>query len=175
MSEEVLTTDSDPQGVSSFYYQVAGFNILLEPEIKTEIVEKRDIFPIPHAPQWCQGMISLRGKLIPVANLHKLLNNSDAGKSQWLLVLEIAPYPQLAILIDQLPMQQVLNNEPQELIKNETIPGWLESSVSINNKTLYQANHTELFGQLIQQNETSQPDLQDLRATPNQDSSGHDA
>jgi len=175
MSEEVLTSDTQQNGVSKFYYCVAGFNILLESGIKTEIIEKCDIFPIPHTPEWCKGMISLRGKLIPVANLHKLLNDSAPGKSPWLLVLEIAPHPQLAILIDQLPMQQLLSNDNQDAIDNTRFPDWIESSTSIDDKTLYQANHTQLFEQLIHENETSQRDTQTRQATPTQDSSGNDA
>jgi len=175
MSEEILVAGPEQSSVSKFYYCVAGFNILLEAGIKTEIIEKRDIFPIPHAHKWCQGMISLRGKLIPVANLHQFLDDSILEKSQWLLILEIAPYPQLAIRIDQLPMQQVLNNEEHEAIENPSFPSWIQSSIRVNDKTLYQANHTELFEQLIWENETSRSDLQQQQATPNQDSSGTDA
>jgi len=175
MTEEVLIAGTGQSGVSKFYYSVAGFNILLESDIKTEIIEKRDIFPIPHAPEWCQGMISLRGKLIPVANLHKLLNDSATLKSQWLLVLEIAPYPQLAVRIDQLPAQQILNDEDQETVDRQSFPVWIESQIRIDEKTFYQANHTALFEQLIQENEISRHDGQEQQAIPNQDSSGNDA
>ena len=175
MNEEVQGADKEQNGVSNFYYTVAGINILLEPGIKTEIIEKRDVFPIPHAPSWCQGMISLRGKLIPVANLHKMLNSSDVGKSLWLLVLEIPPYPQLAILIDQLPKQQLLSNEHREVATNEKFPDWIKSGTTVSGSILYQANHSELFEQLIQENEISQRDLQDPQPNPNQDSSGLNA
>lgn len=160
MQEALQTTNPETQATQSFYYTVAGHNILLEPEIKTEIIEKQRVFPIPHAPSWCQGMISLRGKLIPVVNLHQTFNSHKQADSHWLLVLEKAPYPLLAISIDQLPMQQQLNDEPREDVNHEALPKWLLAAISIDEKTLYEANHTELFEQIIQENEQSKSDLQ---------------
>lgn len=165
MSETAQIENTELSGTPRFYYTVADHHILLEAGIKTEIIEQRDIFPIPHSPSWCQGMISLRGKLIPVANLHTLFDNAKTSKSHWLLVLEKAPFPQLAIRIDQLPQQQIINNERSKSIDNQTLPSWFEASVSLDEQTLYEANHSKLFEQLIQENE----------ANPNRDSSGNNA
>ena len=175
MTDEMQISEGEQQSTPQFYYTIAGCNILLEPGMKTEIIEKQVIFPIPHSPPWCQGMISLRGKLIPVANLHKLLNSSDQRKSNWLLVLEKDPYPQLAIRIDKLPMQQLLDNEPRNAIDLAQYPSWLQASISVDNKVLYEADHTILFKQLIHENESPQSDFQETHSNPNQDSSGNDA
>ena len=165
MSESAATLENEQQSISKFYYTIAGHNIILEPEIKTEIIEQQDIFPIPHAPTWCKGMISLRGKLIPVINLHKVLNDSEQDKSDWLLILEKAPYSQIAISIDQLPKQQALQDQTFEALDPNKFASWLAATTSVDNKTLYEANHSILFEQLIQINE----------ATPNPDTSGNDA
>ena len=175
MTEEVQSSGNEPQGVSKFYYSIADFNILLESGIKTEIIEKQDVFPIPHSPLWCQGMISLRGKLIPVVNLHKLLNDADQINSSWLLILEKEPYPQLAIRIDKLPQQQVLNDSQSDIVDSQQLPKWLKAIISVDDKTLYEADHTELFDQLIQENETSSISKQELQTNSNPDSSGNDS
>jgi|GEM_PF-1135870 len=175
MNEAAQINDTEKQGTPRFYYTVAGNDILLEADIKTEIIEQRDVFPIPHAPTWCQGMISLRGKLIPVANLHTLFDNAKASKSNWLLVVEQAPFPQLAIRIDQLPKQQLLNNEHHENIDEQKFPAWLVSSILIGQQTLYEADHSRLFEQLIQENEADRSDMQETEPNPNQDSSGSNA
>lgn len=154
-----------PQGTPQFYYTVAGHNILLEAGIKTEIIEQQMVFPIPHAPQWCQGMISLRGKLIPVVNLRTFFDTPRVSKSDWLLVLEQSPFPQLAVRIDRLPQQQLVNNERRQSIDGQKLPSWFEASVLLDDLTLYEANHSKLFEQLIQENE----------ANPNRDSSGNNA
>ncbi len=175
MSDEVQSSVNEPQGISKFYYSIADFNILLESGIKTEIIEKQDVFPIPHAPIWCQGMISLRGKLIPVVNLHKLLKDSKQIKSNWLLILEKEPYPQLAIRIDRLPQQQLLNDPDTDRVDSQLLPMWLKTKISVDNKTLYEANHTELFEQIIQENETSSINTAEPQTNPNPDSSGNDS
>ncbi len=36
-----------------------------------EIVKAQDIRPIPHAPQYIEGIFNLRGEVIPIMNLHK--------------------------------------------------------------------------------------------------------
>ena len=175
MSEAVQIDENEKTGISRFYYSIADHNILLEIGIKTEIIEQQDTFPLPHAPAWCHGMISLRGKLIPVVNMHKVFNLSDESQSSWLLVLEKEPYPQLAIRIDKLPMQQQLQDESGKPLSDKTLPSWISSEISIDDKLLYEANHTEFFEQLILKNETSSSDLQEPQPTPNQDSSGNQA
>jgi chemotaxis signal transduction protein len=175
MAEEVQNNGIESQGISKFYYSIADFNILLEPGIKTEIIEKQDVFPIPHAPVWCQGMISLRGKLIPVVNLHKLLNDAEQIKSNWLLILEKEPYPQLAIRIDKLPQQQILNEPDKNIVNSEQLPKWLKAILSIDDKILYEADHTELFDQIIQENETSSINANEPSPISNPDSSGNDS
>jgi chemotaxis signal transduction protein len=175
MQEDVQKSGNEPQGISKFYYSIAGFNILLESGIKTEIIEKQDVFPIPHSPIWCQGMISLRGKLIPVVNLHKLLNDAEQINSNWLLILEKEPYPQLAIRIDKLPQQQILNDPHSNKLDTQQLPMWLKAVISVDDKTLYEADHTELFDQLIQENETSSISTQELQPNSNPDSSGNDS
>lgn len=160
MSEEAQTPEAE-QGISKFYYTVGNHHILLEDGIKTEIIEKQNIFPIPHTPSWCYGMISLRGKLIPVASLHKILGLTEASRSKWLLVIEMAPYPQIAIRIDSLPAQQLIDMESQEALKHSELPHWFDKSLLVEEKTFYSVNHAKLFEQLIQQNEVSRTDLQE--------------
>jgi len=63
MTNDVDTLNENALEISAFYYTAANYNILLESDIKTEIVEQLTIFPMPHAPVWCNGMISLRGLL----------------------------------------------------------------------------------------------------------------
>lgn len=174
MSESATVAESEQQSISKFYYTVTGHNIILEPEIKTEIIEQQDIFPIPHSPDWCKGMISLRGKLIPVINLHKVLNDSEQDKSDWLLIMEKAPHSQIAISIDQLPKQQTFQGQSFEALDPNKFASWLVATTSIDNKILYEADHSILFEQLIQINEASQSDSVGSQS-PNSDTSGNDA
>lgn len=153
MTDEVQLEATESSGITQFSYSIAEFNILLEPTAKTEIVEQREIFPIPHAPEWCRGMISLRGKLLPVIDLHLLLGRKAQGQSHWLLIIESSPLPPVAIRIDHLPTQYLVDPEQLQKITDQTLPFWLESSMDIVDTTVYRANHQQLFELLALQNQ----------------------
>lgn len=161
MTNDEQTTSTESPVAIQFSYSVGRFNILLERDIKTEIIEHRDIFPIPHAPGWCRGMISLRGKLMPVLNLHKVLQNTTSKASKWLLIVESLPLPQIAISIDALPAQRQVKPDEFTAISDESVhPDWLLQQCTIDGKTFYRADHHGLFEQLIRENDTQQNALE---------------
>jgi purine-binding chemotaxis protein CheW len=58
-----------------------------------EIIRKVPITSIPDAPEFIEGVINLRGNIIPVVDLRKRLNILGAGernKDPWVLVLNVA-------------------------------------------------------------------------------------
>lgn len=176
MTDEAKSATPELSGITQFYYSIGEFDILLEPTAKTEVVEQRSIFPIPHAPEWCRGMISLRGKLIPVVNIHRLLGFALRNRSHWLLIIKTGDLPAVAIRIDRLPMQCQV--QPSELtpVKNDSIPFWLKHSMmGGNGKTVYQANHTELFQLLILQDQQANIQSANPQIPNYSDSSGIEA
>ena len=161
MTADTQASDTEEStAITLFSYTVDGFNILLERDLKTEIIEQRNIFPIPHAPSWCSGMISLRGKLIPVLNLHGLLANSTQAAGKWLLVVESQPLPQIAIRIDSLPSQRQIEPNDFTAVSGDALPNWLIQQCTLSGHTFYRANHHELFEQLIHENDTQQSALE---------------
>lgn len=44
-----------------------------------EIVRVQDIRPIPNAPSYVEGIINLRGEIIPIINLHKRFHIKKAA------------------------------------------------------------------------------------------------
>lgn len=58
-----------------------------------EIIRKVPITAIPDAPDFIEGVINLRGNIIPVIDLRMRLNilgNRDRKKDPWILVLNVA-------------------------------------------------------------------------------------
>ncbi|PID46189.1 MAG: hypothetical protein CSB47_05635 [Proteobacteria bacterium] len=173
MTDVPQNTSPESSAATQFAYSAAGFNILLEPSIKTEIIEQRSVFPIPHAPEWCRGMISLRGKLIPVIDIHRLLGRTITDQPHWLLIIETTGLPPAAIHIDQLPVQQQIVAEELRPITEDDMPFWIKRVIDIAEQPVYEANHTELFNLLIAHDQQPQPNIQ--RATEQSDSSGIEA
>jgi chemotaxis signal transduction protein len=157
MTEGAELATPESLGITQYSYSVAELEILLESTVNTEIVEQRDIFPIPHAPQWCHGMVSLRGKLIPVVNIHRMLGYTlEDTSSHWLLIIEANSLPPVAIRIDKLPVQHKIKPDELQVASVEALPFWITRSTVQNGKRLYEANHTELFQLLTVQNQQAQ-------------------
>ena len=57
-----------------------------------EIIRSTDVTPVPNSPSFIEGVINLRGDIIPVIDLRKRLKLFDPDKSQvsnWILILGI--------------------------------------------------------------------------------------
>lgn len=55
-------------------FRVANFSLLIRDGVGSEVVPMMPIAIIPAAPLWLSGMINLRGNLIPVCDLTRLLD-----------------------------------------------------------------------------------------------------
>ncbi len=56
-----------------------------------EIIYFKTPTPIPDAPPFVEGMIDLRGKMVPIINLHKRIHGSeDPGARRHILILKMA-------------------------------------------------------------------------------------
>lgn len=77
--------------------QLVGFVIgeeLIGVDIMTvqEIIREASITPIPNAPDFIEGVINLRGSIIPVIDLRKrlkMLHNSNANADNWIIILTV--------------------------------------------------------------------------------------
>lgn len=69
--------------------ELFGVDILMVQEIIKDI----SITPIPDAPEFIEGVINLRGNIIPIIDLHKRLKLNSANKAAdeetWMVVLNI--------------------------------------------------------------------------------------
>lgn len=57
-----------------------------------EIIRDASITSIPNSPEFVEGVINLRGNIIPVIDLRKRLNlleQAESGEKIWILILEI--------------------------------------------------------------------------------------
>lgn len=91
---EVLEEDDELEGIM----QLVGFNIGTEKFgvniLKVqEIIRSAPVTPVPNSPEFVEGVINLRGDIIPVIDLRKRLNifrEDNQKKDIWILILNIA-------------------------------------------------------------------------------------
>ena len=97
------TTTTDLNERAGYGFRVGDIGLLIGPDTVGEVLEPRAIYPVPHTPRWLLGLINLRGNLVPVFDLRRLLNpDSTPTKVGRLLILD-EDRRTLAIPIDDLP------------------------------------------------------------------------
>ncbi|MDH5473213.1 MAG: chemotaxis protein CheW [Gammaproteobacteria bacterium] len=87
------TDDSEDEGLM----QLVGFGVANERFgvdilMVQEILRSAVVTAVPNSPEFVEGVLNLRGNIVPVIDLRKRLNLYDANKSQkksWVLILNI--------------------------------------------------------------------------------------
>lgn len=74
--------------ISRFGFRVGQLRLLIQTGILSEVITQTPIDPMPNVPNWFVGVMNLRGNLIPVFDLHRLLETGEAGQTQRVLVLD---------------------------------------------------------------------------------------
>lgn len=100
-------------------FRLGEINFLINEFTMCEVVKKPIIYPIPNTPSWIQGLINLRGILVPVLNIKKHIEqDNDDKKSDTLLVIDRGERA-VATFIDDLPNS--INIDDEDFIKT-TVP-----------------------------------------------------
>lgn len=98
-------------------FQVGNLGLLIARQSVSELSDILDVCPIPFTAAWLIGLINLRGNLVPIFNLHKLLQIKPQGNAkQMLLILGQGEFAG-GIVIDELPVHLsfVVEDELQSL------------------------------------------------------------
>jgi len=134
---------------SRFFYTIGLFNFLLEESIKVENLYEFTVNSVPYAPEWCSGVISIRGNIMPVVNMHVFLKTGKSTDSQnkKLIMLEHKNHSPIVFEIDKLPELISINNYIAALIPKKS-PSWLKKALKNEKNIIYEVNHSELLRQL---------------------------
>ena len=128
-----------------FYYTVGQFNILIEKDLKAENLQTLTINAVPNAPMWCSGIVSVRGVIMPVVNMHVFLNTkkSPTSKSNFIM-LEHKGFSPIIFQTDNLPTTINLEQFTRESLPENT-PPWVENHLIKDQTSIFEANHKQLF------------------------------
>lgn len=99
-------------------FKIANIGLLLAQSVSTELISHFTIYPLPKTSDSLKGLINLRGNLIPVYDLKKLLLPNEGAESNYskLLILgeqdksvaiQLAEFPQIV------STDQILSYLPQ--------------------------------------------------------------
>lgn len=100
-------------------FRLGRINFLINKFAMCEVIKKPTIYSIPNTPSWIQGLINLRGVLVPVLNIKKLIEQTNGDeKNNTLLVIDKGERA-FAAFIDALP--DSINLDDNDFTKT-TIP-----------------------------------------------------
>lgn len=157
------TKDEQAQAIAldkvrnQFSYRVGEYSILLETEIRTEVVDVRPVSEIPFSPDWCAGLSSSRGELYPVMNMHKVFLDRESPATIKLLLVHHPKFSPLILACDGYDSQLNVPVEPSNIKQDDSLPAWISHSLTHNSQTLLVADHARLLRHIQR---TSTPHIQ---------------
>lgn len=93
---DVFTTDTEEELENEGLMQLVGFEVGREIFgvdilMVREIIRSAPITAVPNSPEFVEGVINLRGDIIPVIDLRKRLNlyRDETQDKNWVLILEV--------------------------------------------------------------------------------------
>lgn len=89
--------------------------LAFEVEFVNEIIDVQDITYTPMIPDYIEGVINLRGKVIPIINLYKLFN-IDKSKHQRIRCMAIIEYKDMCIGVMVERVHEVLEITPDKIV-----------------------------------------------------------
>ena len=106
-----------PAGAGTFFgFRVGGLGFLVSAEIYCEVLEQAQVNPLPNTQAWFGGLLNLRGNLVPVIDLHRLLGESVADPKKRRLFTLDKGEKAVALWIDGLPEVHGPGREPLEAL-----------------------------------------------------------
>ena len=105
-SDEIIFPNEEVERPYTRYgYKISDMNFLVPEETVSEVLQNQNIFMLPNSPVWIESLINIRGNIVPVMNMDKILKNFDKEKSNNILVLDKSDNTTaIAILIRGLPV-----------------------------------------------------------------------
>lgn len=147
-TNEIMFPDENSERAYTRYgYQISNMNFLVPENTVSEVIQNPNIFNLPNSPSWIEGLINIRGNIIPVMNVGKYLKSKTKEKYTNILVLDKSDNENaIAIMIKDLPISLEINDSktstdkyPDKLVK------YTDSGFKQNNMDWVEFNAQKLF------------------------------
>ena len=114
---QISSNEKDISGVLRLYgFKVGNLNLIIDEATSCEIVEENHIHFVPLSAEWLVGVSNIRGDVVPIIDLEKLINgdSTKVGYKNYKLAIIGKGEDSIGIELDDLPVQLELN-ESQEI------------------------------------------------------------
>ena len=130
VGNEIIFPDENIERTYTRYgYKISNLQFLVPEKVVSEVIQSPNIYSLPNSPIWIEGMLNIRGNIVPVMNVGKLLKENNPERLTNVLVLNSSNNaPSIALMISGLPISLEVNNSKQSASKN--IPDLLQEFVT---------------------------------------------
>lgn len=103
--EIIFPDDSLERPYTRYGYTIGDLNFLIPESTVSEVIQSPSIFNLPNSPSWIEGLINIRGNIIPIMNVAKLLKASNSDTAENILIIEKTDSNSaIGIMINDLPV-----------------------------------------------------------------------
>jgi purine-binding chemotaxis protein CheW len=136
--------------------QLVGFDIADEQFgvdilMVQEIIRSAKITAVPNSPEFVEGVINLRGNIIPVVDLRKrlyLYNDKSEGKRSWILILNIGERV-VGFIVDQVTHVIKLSEDrvqpPPDIVVSGLESQYIQGVCELDNNLLVILNFSRVL------------------------------
>jgi chemotaxis signal transduction protein len=150
-SDEVIFPDQTIERPYTRYgYTTAKMNFLVPEHMVSEVIQSPNIFNLPNSPSWIEGLINVRGNIIPVMNIEKFSKEISSDQLGNVLVLNKSiNEPAIAVIIDDLPSALEINDSETSIRHYpSTLQNFINNGFSQNNLDWIELDIQALFKSL---------------------------
>jgi twitching motility protein PilI len=114
LGDEPVLEQSQPeqeyQVITTHAVRVGNIGLLLPSNEESELIENLPVCRLPNTPTWFNGVISLRGNMIPVFDVHELLGFEGKGKERKLIIVGVTETA-AAFWVDEMPRMVMVTSD----------------------------------------------------------------
>ena len=150
-SDEIIFPDGNIERPYTRYgYNISDMNFLVPEKMVSEVIQSPNIFDLPNSPSWIEGLINVRGNIVPVMNIGKLLKEISHDKTNVILILiNKDNEPTIGIIINDLPVSLEVNeNKSNTKGSHKLLEEFIRGGFSQNNLDWLEFNPQDLFQKL---------------------------
>ena len=148
---QVHDTNNDNIKNTRYGFHLGKFGFLIKEDTLSEAMLPITVYPIPNTVNWVQGLINLRGNLIPIYDLKALLAFDEPLDKAMFLILDQGEQS-IGLVVDGLPVlintEHVLEPLPR---LPEPLNEYVNCGYSDRNKLWLEWDHQHFFQSLSQQ------------------------
>lgn len=115
--EDIGIMENDEINHLRYGVNICNYNLLFNKKVLCEATMKANVYPIPNVSEWIQGMINLRGNIIPVFNIEAFLTKDQQLKKENNVVLVIGQGNNaVGLSIHELPVAVAIDEKNVETV-----------------------------------------------------------